>query len=145
MEITEKIYAMAMGIGFLTFGGWMFLWLLVWIGQSCWAWVDDTEVAERNKLVILLNKLWGNTLHRRAASGGGYYLNKNDDSVEGGSAFFKTVFITALIPIIIVAIVDFYTVALIALSAYALAHVTRFARRHKKLFDKHVDDKNAHK
>jgi hypothetical protein len=38
-----------------------------------------------------------------------------------------------------------WPLALFCIALLAVAHVSRFARRHKKLFDKHVKDPEAHK
>ena len=48
-------------------------------------------------------------------------------------------------PLAIYLSIQLYPVVLAAGLLYAIAHTARFARRHKKLFDEHVKDPEAHK
>ena len=58
--------------------------------------------------------------------------------------FLSSTVIVSLMPIISLLAFKFYHVLIPILSLFLLAHLARFARRHKKMFDDHVKDKDAH-
>lgn len=60
-------------------------------------------------------------------------------------AFSWLFFIAFWVPLSIYLVVKLYALALFVASLVAIAFVARFARRHKKLFDKHIKDPEAHK
>jgi hypothetical protein len=48
-------------------------------------------------------------------------------------------------PMVCLFAVTAYPITIGVLTVLLLAHLARFSRRHKKMFDEHIEDKNAHK
>lgn len=142
-------YEIAIGSGVIILAGWLVAYILCWVGQWAWAWVDDSKAGENNLIVkLILEKIFEFKFEQNP----GYKYVKDIAWVKGGKKseyrelyVFKFCFMTASIPLFIVLTLDFYYVALTIASISLLAILARFARRHKKLFDKHIVDKEAHK
>lgn len=147
------------------------LYVLCWVGQWAWAWVDDSEIDNENILSkhMTLRRfskwkypVWnGRKTDSKKPFGYAKDESLNDSSVHnlregvdylydwrfpvtlGG--FISSTVIVSLMPIISLLAFKFYYVLIPILSLFLLAHLARFARRHKKIFDDHVKDKGAHK
>lgn len=102
-----------------------------------WAWIDDCE-PEENPFVNLLAKMRG----WEPVGYGVWKDRKGEWQCDPYLAFFP---ITFAGPAVIFISLKLYPVTLTILALVATAHVARFARRNKKLFDKHLKDPEAHK
>jgi len=150
---------------------WLFAYLFSWAVQCAWAFIDDSKVSERNwfadkvefsKYKYPLHNEYGEGLERAIREKQkpfAYSKNKRDKDkryqdvaekdkkydwqVYGG--IFTTAMLSAWIPFAIVLSFNFYPVFLFLTSSFAVAYLSRFARRSKKLFDKHVNNKEIHK
>jgi hypothetical protein len=154
-------------------------YVLSWVAQWAWAWIDDSEVGDKNWLAEKISlvetpfakwkypvynaaqkELDSNSNPDRKAFGFAKDPDLNNKSVydlvegrdylytwrTGVRANYVAIPIaSSLSPVIIVVCVQFYPVALTVGSLFLMAHMARFGRRHKKLFDKHLTDKDAHK
>lgn len=136
-----NIFQIAFVIGVFIFLGWIAAYILCWGAQRTWAWIDDSKVGEHNKMIELLARLWG---YKRAGGCYSYEHKTTYKRSDGDGPFFITGVSVALVPLLVVCAFTFYPVTIGVLTSLALAFLTRMARRHKKLFDKHVTDKDAH-
>ena len=123
-------------------GSGVVLLILTQIGVHLWKWVDDLDCLPPNPLVKGAGNLWG----YKWEEGFNRYIKRNKekrvvDRSEGEGFVLSIAFILACIPIL----VKVWVLTLFVFSILAVAHLARFARRHKKLFDLHVKDKDAHK
>lgn len=119
---------------------WVVLLVSVGLGRAwslTWAWIDDCE-AEGNPVNNWLAKVRG----WQPAEYGGWRDKKRERHYDPILLFFP---ITLGGPAVVFLSIKFYPIALAVLTLVALAHVARFARRNKKLFDKHIKDPSAHK
>ena len=115
---------------------------LSWIGSYIWAWIDEAKVKRRAfiKFIGGFNGWKESNGHCWAFYRGKDYSGRTSES-DGFQIFMIPLLALLLSPLTII----FYEVALFITSGIALAHMARFARRHKKMFDSHVTDKDAHK
>lgn len=119
-------------------------YVLCWIGQWVWAWVDDSEIFECNVLIycVMVKAL------RYESSGGVWDYIKDTKSgtrKSDGLIAFALLLSLSAVPLLSYLSFVFYQVFLCTASVVAIAYLARFARRHKKLFDKHVKNEDAHK
>lgn len=129
---------------------WLIAVLSAYVWGWIWAWVDDGKRPKRNSLLSLSMRAQGWSVsepgnswaYRKGDKTEGYDRREGSD---GEAGFFYPLLALCFGPWVIAASILFYPVALAIATAFALAHVARFARRHKKLFDKHVGDPDAHK
>jgi len=134
------LYGFAVAIGLLLSVAWVACYILSWVWAWTWAWIDDSKSPRNNPLLSRTMKLmgWkeGDWLY-------GYL--KGGNGSDGESAFFYPLLALLTAPCLGLTILVFYPLAIGIAGAFGLAHITRFARRHKKLFDKHIKDPDAHK
>lgn len=140
-----QFLAVALAIGFLL----AILWLLILAGfrlwQHIWNWINDGDGSlNPHPVVHWLMLKRGYTRDRKSAC---YPYQRNDgkDIADGSSAIWGGAWLAFLMPLIVALSVRFYPVTLTVMTLYLLARLARFARRHKKLFDKHLKDPEAHK
>jgi len=135
-------YEMAFWCGVIIALVWLLAYFLCWACQWAWAWIDDSKVNKANLIVSSLAKFdgWDDD-----GTNSMYYSKKGSGYEEGFTVFLKYSLGTSVLPVLSFICFDFYTVTLCALSLIAIARLARFSRRHKKLFDKHVKDPEAHK
>ena len=119
------------------------IYLLSWIAQWSWAWMDDAKTSERNKLMDFIMLDVRKFKERKDV---GYVscfpYEKGSEIADGMGTFLALMAILFFIPAIIVYL---WELVLFILCLILLANVVRFSRRHKKLFDEHLNDKKAHK
>ena len=140
-ETFTSPFLLSVGLGFiLAFG-----WIAAIVGASfwgrIWAWIDDAEKPKRNAITAKIMKARG-----FADDGSEYRCYKRDGRYEDG--FFPVVagFVTlGLSPSLLLSAIYLYPLTISCLTLYMMARLARFARRHKKLFDKHIADPEAHK
>lgn len=151
---------------------WLLAYLLCWLGQWAWAWVDDSEISLENWLAKRVNfSKWKYPVHndygealKRAAKNGkkpfGWAKEKKHEHKSVGElkhgkeyvyshervpGILSLILLSMALPMFVLIAFKLYSVALIILTLMVIAWVARFSRRHKKLFDKHITDKEAHK
>ncbi|MBD8680330.1 hypothetical protein [Pseudomonas sp. CFBP 13719] len=108
-----------------------------------WAWIDDGKPG-RNPVLELMARLRGWTPY--TTEGSGQYLwwkDKKGESQPDVLLFFFPIAILG--PLVAFLSLKFYPLLLTVLTLAVIAYVARFARRHRKLFDKHLKDPEAHK
>jgi hypothetical protein len=120
---------------------WILAYLLCWAGQWAWAWVDDSKVGQRNLIVKYLANKNGFDDYDSSCFD---YRGAQKGLSDGFGSFIRAYLFTVMLPFILVITINFYPVTLAFLCVALIAWVARFSRRHKKLFDKHVVDKDAH-
>ena len=120
--------------------------LIVGLGKvwrHVWGWIDDSEPG-RNPVLEFMARLRGWTQYD--TEGSSKYLwwkDKKGESQPDVLLFFFP--ITIFAPLAIYLGITLYPLLLTALTLLVVAYVARFARRHRKLFDKHLKDPEAHK
>lgn len=124
--------------------------LSISIYNQAWAWIDDKEETDRNFIISKLYdtgdwKYYGG--YWRYYKGNSYKERTDQcDTVEEGiNRVMVLTYLLLFTPISILLLAKIYIITLTLLLLGVIAYLTRFARRHKKLFDKHVVDKEAHK
>jgi hypothetical protein len=132
-------FCLAFGLGLLLGLGWCALYVLSWAWSWSWAWIDDSEAPKANPLISFVMRRMG------WADGDRWFrFRKGDQISDGASGFFYPLLALLFGPALAVLAVTIYPATLAALTLFLLARLARFARRHKKLFDKHIVDPNAH-
>lgn len=140
---TVPALGLAFAIGLLLSVGWVALYFLSWGWARTWAWIDDTEAPKNNPMIksIMFRMGWVESTNKWTS----FSYEKGKGSSDGAEAFFWPLIIVFLGPMLAVIAFKLYPVTLTAVTLYLLARLARFARRHKKLFDKHINDPAAHK
>lgn len=104
-------------------------------------WVDDRQPQGPWPMAQLIAKAMG-----YKESSHSYKFEKEGKEDQGNADILgKAAVVVGCIPMAVCLTVMFYPIVLSLALLYAIAHTARFARRHKKLFDKHVKDPEAHK
>ncbi len=126
-----------------------FILMLIVVGvgkawRHAWAWVDDSEPG-RNPVLETLAKLRGWTQYdpNCGSSKCLWWTDRKGETKTDAVLFFFPLIVGA--PLAIYLSIKLYPLLVAALTLLAVAFVARFARRHKKLFDKHLKDPKAHK
>jgi hypothetical protein len=135
-----RIIGAAFGFGIILGAGWIAAYFLSWCWAWTWAWVDDSKAPKKNPLI--------NLAMSRMGWGEGDWLwsyKKGSHNSDGGRGFFFPLIALILLPPFISSAIAVYPITLAVFLAYLIARLARFARRHKKLFDKHLKDPEAHK
>jgi len=141
-EISTQLFACLL-VGVFCFVLMMLLVLAGKIWAHTWAWIDDGKPG-RNPVLELMARLRGWKPH--TSEGSGQYLWWKDRKGETQSDVLLFFFpVSVFGPLAIFISIKLYPVLLTALALAAIAYVARFSRRHKKLFDKHLKDPEAHK
>ena len=134
--------ALLSGVALAVF--WCLVVLASKIWAATWAWIDDAKAPKRSPAIVFLMKISG---YKENAEGAVYdFTHSNKKSETDAEIAFALAFMFCLIaPIMALLAFDLYPVTIAIMTLYAVAHLARFARRHKKLFDKHIADPDAHK
>lgn len=113
--------------------------------QHIYAWLDDSKVAKKNIFIVKLNSLWGYIPAKNGWSS--FYDNKKGESSMnmGEVGPLLSIIAAGISPFLVVLALDYIFFTLTILGFIAAAHLARFCFRHKKLFNKHLTDKEAHK
>ncbi|PRA53200.1 MULTISPECIES: hypothetical protein [Pseudomonas] len=145
MELNLKPEGVALVIGALLAIAWIALIVGSKVWQLTWNWIDDDESrVECNPLVFAVMRRLGYTRDRDSTS---YPYQKGDgEKISDGSlAVVLPLFLLLVCPLAIVVGFRLYPLVIAAITLFLIARLARFARRHKKLFDKHLKDPEAHK
>jgi hypothetical protein len=134
---------------------WSVVFLLATIWRFAWAWMDDATPRSINFLHEKIIR-WRGWRPREEVSPGGawrYYKNfsaqpqKYDDITDSVDNIIASIHVIVITTLIVGPITVFYAWQFLLAAAvlYATALLARYSRRHKKLFDEHLKDQNAHK
>ena len=143
-------YEIAFTIGGCITVLWVVAYLSCWAGQWVWAWIDDSKTGGNNAILqwVMAKQGWKKT----DSSGGcwAYYKGKdywdnNAVKSDGAVIFFPVAVLLGFSPVIALSAFKVYPIALTIGVLIGIAFLARFARRNKKMFDAHVEDKDAHK
>ena len=118
----EELAVFILGGGLLSMVIPLMLCWIVGFFQWCYAWVDDSKVGY-NPLTVKLCELTG-------------YSQCDKDM-----AYIKTVCVFFFLPLAL----SFPYLLLTIVVGIVIAHLARMCFRHRKLFDKHIKDVDAHK
>jgi len=128
----------------LFFGGLLFMtYTFIWLGavlwNITWSWIDEQPRQCHNCFSIFIAKLTG------YEHIGSLYAWRSESM--GSTDFIHLLPMLTVFagPAVLITLLTFYSLTLTVVVAFALAHLTRYIRRMKKAFDKHVTDKDAHK
>lgn len=167
-------YEMALGVSALVFITCIASYLLCWAVQWSWSWVDDSEISSENWLAAKCKwaewkypvyNAYGQGLEEAVKNNKepfGYAKDKKHKNKGVGELVHGTDYVysrsfkldshlpvmmlfLSMLPILLVIAFNFYPLTLSIISTAMIAYLARFARRSKKLFDKHVTDKDVHK
>lgn len=141
-EAINGSFAFAICIGVLLAFGWIIINILCWIWNWAWAWIDDSEPQKSGAIIHFLAMHRGFKIHK-----GEYFKYKSDDGeYSNGLAELLLPMLAMLAgPTVFLIAFVLYPLTLSIFGLYLTARLARFARRHKKLFDKHIKDPEAHK
>mgnify|MGYP001611589864 CR=1 FL=1 len=142
-SFTEQVMACFM-LGFPLVGLLLLAVLAGMIWRKTWAWIDDAEPG-RNPVLELLAKLRGWTQYTTQGTSTTYFWWKDKTGDSKPDVLFPFMAVAFCTPLATYLGIKFYPVLLVALTLVLIAYVARFARRHRKLFDKHLKDPEAHK
>lgn len=120
---------------------WPILILTAHLWSVAWAWIDDSKPTSFNPLTKLVMSMLGYKASEYKYSSFAYKHSKTEELSDGLIAVFLPAISLFSLPFSIL----YYPIAIGLMTAFALAHIARFARRHKKLFDQHLKDPEAHK
>lgn len=142
MEHEISPFAFAGGIGILLALGWIAVNVLCWIWNWSWAWIDDSDPQKSGAIIHFLALSRGFKIHKSEYF---KYRSECGEYSNGWLEFFAPMVILCLGPTIFLIAFLLYPITLSIFGLYLTARLARFARRHKKLFDKHIKDPEAHK
>lgn len=125
--------------GFVLLAMYTTVWVSAALWNFVWSWIDEVPRKEYNCFSGFIAKITGYS-HL-----GGLYKWKSDKGGYIDFIHFIPMLVLFTSPVAIITIFSFYELTLAIILAIALAYLTRYVRRMKKAFDKHVLDKNAHK
>lgn len=136
-------FGLAIGLGVILF----VLCVAVIAIETLWgilfSFIDESEKPKHSKIITKLALSMGYT-ERECCTSFRFYDSKKE--LQGGFwPFMKHALALSLSPILILIAFKLYAITLFLLSATALLFLARFAFRAKKLMNKHIADKDAHK
>lgn len=147
MEFKQQIL-LTLVAGTALAGLWIAMYMLVNLGRAAWNWIDDNErPVPRNPIITWLMPRLGYRIDEERLKYGSSYIweKEGKGSSSGDIAVFMPMFLLFWAPSAIFVGLWLYPLTLAAITLFLIACVARFARRHKKLFDKHLKDPQAHK
>lgn len=109
-----------------------------------WAWIDESPKSNFNPFnAFVMSVFFG---YKVTSPTNRYYYCKKEirTSIDGDKGVIATSIFFAIFPLIVIATIYNPMVLVVLGSLIALSYLARYARRNKKLFDKHIKDKNAH-
>lgn len=128
----------ALLLGFLLAVAYCGLWVVAALWNFAWAWIDDAPRKRYNCFSGFVAKALGYKWQ-----GGTYDWYSKRFGYSDLLHFFPMLG-TFLAPLVITTLLTFYSFFLTVAICIGAAFGTRFVRRMKKAFDKHVSDKHAH-
>jgi hypothetical protein len=136
-EVFEIIWWFSLGLWAITLA----LLILGCVWQHAWKWVDDSDE-------VNAHPLWALGGWEKTGMVGRYKNKQTGESKDFEDTmafiFFLGLPVLMVLGSLVVVLLHFYAVPLTIGVLVLVAHLSRFGRRHKKLFDKHVNDPKAH-
>ena len=131
-----------------TLGGVLAATLLVailgaWAWGRLWAYIDDAKRPDRNPVVALVLRATG--CGWSWSPGWSGYSDKEGHYVPDGRVALLVFGAASILFFAPVIIYYAWQLVLFVVVAVILIKFARYSRRHKKVFDKHCTDKDAHK
>lgn len=140
--------------GIVLSGLWLGAYILSWIIQWAWSWVDESKVSPNNWVVSLfsiklkddwvrVDKYWKYHKYNKD----GVKVEETDSSIDVGDSCSLAPPYMLILPIIWFGVLclNFWYISMWFAMAITLAFILRMARRGQKLLTKHINDKEAHK
>lgn len=140
--------------GVVLSGLWAGAYILSWLVQWAWAWVDEAEVANSNWIVSKTRPIVNEYSYKDQPDG---WMNTDSHTCwrykkyKDGAVIAKTDTNPCFYPWIIFLIwfsmlcLNFWYISMYFGLFFAIAFSTRMARRGQKVLAKHIADKDAHK
>jgi hypothetical protein len=136
-------FQLAIGLGVVLF----VLCFIVIVVEAIWCviygFIDDSDVNEHSGIITKLAASMG--YRERSTKGIWRFYDSKNEMQSGIWVFMNYAIPLSLSPIVIVLAFKLYAITLFLISGTALLFLARFVMRSKKLFSKHVADKDAHK
>jgi len=114
------------------------------VTQRAWAFVDDSKVGNNNFAMVKICSLFG-LKPNSEGSCWNYSNEKNDKKSDGDVPLLKVLLFSFLSPIFVLLAYKAYVITLFIFTLLILMFIARMAFRGKKLFNKHIKDKDAHR
>lgn len=157
-EVAQTIF-LAIGAGFALAVAWLAVVLLASVWARAMCWIDDESDTKKrpNPVIARIARLHGYTWQDYWAStpcmNGEAWMRwckpgkdaAKPDTQDGEIFVAKSLAVVFALPVVVTVSVLFYPIAIAAALLVLIAHLARFAKRHKKLFDHHLKDPKAHK
>ena len=137
---------------------WAGAYVLSWIIQWAWAWVDESKVGSYNALIKKLFPLDIREYHnatceeRKNGWFTGYYGKEYTKFVDSDRVGYTNIYPSGFKYLIILPLIwfsmlclNFWWISMWFAMAFTLAFTMRMARRGQKLLKAHINDKDAHK
>lgn len=128
-------------IGFLLLLLYIGVWLAAVAWNYAWAWIDEAPPKKHNYLSCLIAKITG----WEPAGDFSSYMWRSQRWGQTDLIHLGPMLVLFVGPMVLITLLTFYSLTLTVIVSFAFAHLTRYIRRMKKAFDKHVLDKDAHK
>lgn len=147
MELPPTIFLMILaGCALALF--WIVICLLAKFGSKAWNWIDDNDqpIKENPVLAWIMRRL-GYKPACELSSYSAWVWESPDGrkQSDGAVAIFMPLIILLVCPTAIYIGLWLYPVTLTGIALFLIAYLARFARRHRKLFDRHLKDPDAHR
>lgn len=138
----EAIFAHSGVLGIALGAAWVLTYVGAWFWAWTWAWIDDSKTPRNNPIInkLMLSRGWQPNESWRC-----YAYHRGNDEADGAGIFFGILGLLISGPLVAALGLFLYPLTIGVALLFAIAHLARFARRHKKLFDKHLKDPAAHK
>lgn len=142
-EVVTSPFFIAFGLGLILAAGWFATVIGAGVWVRVWAWIDDAKPPKENPMIRLVMRLRG--YEEDTEKWSAYKYRKGEKKSDGDFATLLPMAAALVAPSAFLAAFYLYPLTLTVITLYLMARLARFARRHKKLFDKHIADPNAHK
>lgn len=144
---TNILIAGLLGLGIALMVLWFALLGGAQLWKHTWNWIDDGDNPIKvNPMAAFIMARFAKCEYRPKHPGydwHSWYDKQNDHVCEAPYIMLPGLGLI-FAPTIIYLALKFYPVAIAASILVLMAHIARFARRHKKLFDRHIKDPLAH-
>jgi len=125
---------------------WAGAYILSWLVQWGWAWVDEQKVGKDNAVANKFRVMFSNGWVYEGRLWVYYKYDKDGKEIDHGDMPIYDSYFRVL-PIIWGAMLclNFWYISMWIVMVYAVAFTARMGRRGHKLLTKHIEDKEAHK
>ena len=140
---------------------WLGAYILSWVIQWAWAWVDESKVSRNNWIASIFSgnlkkdgwyenlafNYLPSSFYKYNQYKNGQCVSKNDHYHEYIIGKINTLGYFSILPLIWFGMLclNFWYISLYFVLAYGIAFTARMGRRGQKMLKAHIEDKNAHK